>query len=137
MLHRSTFSLFLLALTLVLASVTHVSSASEQPTSAVPDALKGFRGMMIGELVEKGENEFVFRVQKIKRVWKKNKAENPEQAIGKTVTLSLANLIKHHEEKIRKNYAGLKAGDIIEVEALDECVNKLFIKEALKNIEKS
>ncbi|MGB1124673.1 MAG: hypothetical protein ACPG4Q_05655, partial [Phycisphaeraceae bacterium] len=115
----------------------HVSSASEQPTSAVPDALKGFRGMMIGELVEKGENEFVFRVQKIKRVWKKNKAENPEQAIGKTVTLSLANLIKHHEEKIRKNYAGLKSGDMIEVEAFDEGGNKLFVKEALKKIEKA
>ena len=110
-------------------------SANTAPKSEVTEALKGFRGMMVGKLVEKGEDEFVFLVQKIKKVWKKNKAENPEKAIGQEVTISLTELVEKHKERVLKNYAEMEVGDIIVAEAFDTGGETLFAKEWLRKAE--
>jgi hypothetical protein len=110
------------------------ASAGEDDGSGegIPAALKGFRGMMSGRLVEKGESSIVFKAAKIMKVWKGNKAENPEKAVGETMALSLEKVSAHHGERIMKNFRALKAGDRIEVEAFDLGGDRLFIKEWLK-----
>ena len=130
---RITCPVLLLALLMVCTPCFALDqSAKTPPTSEVTEALKGFRGMMVGELVEKGDNEFSFKVQKIKKVWKKNKAENPEKAIGQTITLSLTELVEKHKERILKNYEEMNVGDKIVAEAFDTGGEVLFVKEWLR-----
>ncbi|MBT3637970.1 MAG: hypothetical protein HN531_13600 [Opitutae bacterium] len=116
-----------------------VSHAAFSPASAkyfasgIPDELKGFRGMMSGKLIEKKQGaSFVFRVDRIMKTWKANKAENARKAVGKTIVLSLEKVSKHHGERIMKNYKSLKNGDQIEVEAFDLGSSTLNVKEWLK-----
>jgi hypothetical protein len=98
----------------------------------IPAALEGFKGMMSGTLVKKGDGSLVFKVGKIMKVWKENKAERPETAVGETLTLSLERITAHHKERIMKAYQEMKAGDAIEVEAFDEGGKRLYLKEWLK-----
>ena len=116
-----------------------VSHAAFSPASAkyfasgIPDELKGFRGMMSGKLIEKKQGaSFAFRVDRIMKTWKANKAENARKAVGKTIVLSLEKVSKHHGERIMKNYKSLKNGDQIEVEAFDLGSSTLNVKEWLK-----
>lgn len=101
---------------------------------AIPDALKGFQGMMSGQLIKKGERAIRFKIGKITRKWKGNKAENPEAAVGETITLDLNHLKPHHRERILSNYKGLKEGDEIVLEAFDLGGKTLSINESLKKV---
>jgi hypothetical protein len=99
--------------------------AAEQP--GVPDALVGFRGMMIATLVEKGENQITVKVERITRTWEQNKARNPEAAVGQQAVLVHTKFLPRYE----KNLAELKPGDRIEVEALYDDA-KLYVGEVLR-----
>ena len=61
----------LVTLALVMAGIAVPVQAKKagEAEAGVPVELKGFKGMMIGELIEKGKNSVVFRVGKIKKVW--------------------------------------------------------------------
>ena len=100
--------------------------------NAIPGFLKGFKGMMTGTLVKKGESSFTFKGSGIKKVWKANTAKHPEKAVGMTLTLNLNRISAHHRKKILKNYAELKNGDEIELEAFDLGDRTLSVMEWLK-----
>ena len=87
---------------------------------------------MNGKLIQKKELSFSFRVDRIMKTWKANKAENPKKAVGKTVVLNLEKLSQRHRAEIMKNFELMKNGDQIEVEAFDLGANTLSVKEWLK-----
>lgn len=120
----------LLALSLVIPTL---NAAEGDSASGIPPELKGFEGMVTGELIEKhGKNRLEFKVSGIKRVWKGNQAEQPESAVGKVLTVDLSEVSDHHGERIRKEFKGLRAGDAIEVELFDLGKKRLCVKEWLK-----
>ncbi len=118
-----------------IATIVTVLSLVSVPSFAeegIPAELKGFRGMMSGTLIEKGNASVVFKVGRIMKVWKGNEAEAPREAVGKTLTLSLGKVSDHHRDRIMKNFRGLERGDKIEVEAFDLGGKRLYVKEWLK-----
>ena len=100
----------------------------------IPPELKGFQGMMSGKLTKKGETMIAFKVGKIMKKWKGNRAENPGAAVGKTIILTLEKVTAHHAERILKNYRGLKVGEDIELEAFDVGGEFLAVNEWLKKV---
>jgi len=135
MITRTALACMLLALFFSLSATLASNPVTNQDAPAVPAELNGFRGIMTGKLVEKGDKAFVFEIQKIKKVWKANKAEQPEKAVGQKVTINFNKVIEHHREKIMANYAAMSAGDSIEVEAFDEDGKFLSVKELLRKAE--
>ena len=93
--------------------------AEEVVEKGIPTELKGFKGMMTGTLVGKGEDSCTFRIGAIVKVWKGNAAENPKESVGKTVILSLKKIPPHHGERVLANYREAKPGDAVELEAFD------------------
>ena len=71
--------------------------AAEQ--DLIPAELKGFRGMMSGTLLKKGDTTLDFNVGKVTKVWRQNRAEHPERAVGQTITLSLGEVSAHHKKR--------------------------------------
>ncbi len=96
--------------------------------------MRGFQGMMTGRLLEKRDASLVFEVSKIMKVWKGNKAENPQKAVGQVITLNLNGLRPHHRERIMKNYGRLREGDEIELEAFDRGAGTLSLDGWLKPV---
>ena len=93
--------------------------------------------MMKGKLVAKKETSFVFKIEKIKKTWKGNKAADASKSIGKSITLSLSEVSSHHGGRIMSNYRKMKKGDQIELEAFDLEETNLCIKEWLKKVDES
>jgi len=55
---------------------------------ALPEGLRGFSGQVRGVVTAKGDaNVIGFKVGRILRIWKGNKAEEPELILGRTVTV--------------------------------------------------
>jgi hypothetical protein len=101
------------ALTLTALLLTAAEGA--EAAAALPEALRGFRGMMIGTITAKGQDEFILRVERITRTWKQNRAENPAAAVGQDVVCVLwpkGRLYGRH----RTTLAELKVGDRVLVE---------------------
>lgn len=117
---------------LILNLATYGFAEKKSVSSGIPQELSGFRGMMNGKLIQKKELSFSFRVDRIMKTWKANKAENPKKAVGKTVVLNLEKLSQRHRAEIMKNFELMKNGDQIEVEAFDLGANTLSVKEWLK-----
>lgn len=127
----------LVVITIAGLGATLVAAAEKaKPQQTIPAELKGFKGMMSGKLVKKGKTTLQFKVDKIMKVWEGNKAENPKDAIGKTITLNLDKVSDHHRKTIMKNYRELRNGDPIELEAFDLGGKTLSVKEWLKKTEK-
>ena len=118
----------------VTLGVLAASSGRVHAGEAIPAALKGFQGMMSGKLTKKGETMIAFKISKIMKKWKGNKAENPGAAVGETIVLTLKDISAHHRERLMKNYRGLKVGDDIELEAFDLGGKYLAVKEWLKKV---
>lgn len=78
-----------------------------------PPGLEGFRGILVGELVSKDleKGALVFRMEKVQRVWKANRASNPEESKGKLITVD--GISGRFLDVLRS----LEAGTRIEVEA--------------------
>ena len=84
------------------------------PDSAdAPAGLNGFRGILIGELVSKDveKGTLVFKMEKVKRVWKANQAPAPEKSVGKPLA------VEGIAGKFLDTLLVLEVGDRIEVEA--------------------
>lgn len=110
--------------------------AGEAEPPGVPEALKGFKGMLIGTITAKGAEEFVLEVEKITRTWKANKAENPKAAVGKKAACELWPKGRLYEKQ-KATLAGLKAGDRVLVEPfhLEPDHDHLTVVEELKKLE--
>ena len=109
-----------------------LAEEKDESQQAIPAELRGFQGMMSGKLLKKDKKSFLFKVEKIMKVWKGNKAENPERAIGQRLSLNLNKVSEHHGGRIMKNYRELKEGDQIELEAFDLGQETLCVKEWLR-----
>ncbi|MDA1013911.1 MAG: hypothetical protein O3A00_05585 [Planctomycetota bacterium] len=74
--------------------------------------MKDFKGILVGKLTTKNDDkgQLVIKVESIKRSWNGSKAEDPKQAIGKSLMLQLP-----EKTRLRENFRGLKVGDAIEV----------------------
>jgi hypothetical protein len=96
------------------------------------DALRGLRGMLVGR-VEKTDAEagtLVFKLVKVKKVWRQNKAKQPERAVGRSIKM------KGVFGKFLDVLLVLKPGDTIEVASNHIRGDQLqFAGEWLKKIE--
>ena len=64
-------------------------AARDAAEEGLPDGLKGFSGQVRGVVTAKGDrNTFDFKVGRLLRTWKNNKAENPELIVGRTVLVA-------------------------------------------------
>jgi len=102
--------------------------------AVLPDGIRGFKGLLVGTIVSKGERDFVLRVEKVATVWKQNKAPNPDSVVGKDVMISLrgrSRLLERHLHTLRR----LKAGDRIVVEAFHLEGDRLTVIELLRKAE--
>ena len=111
-----------------------VESLRKEEPCSLPEGIRGSRGMMVGTLVSKTETTFVFKVEKIAKVSKGNKAENPACVVGKELTMALwpkSRLAEQH----KKTLAGLKAGDRVSVEPFHFGGDTLSVVEELKKVE--
>lgn len=71
---------------LVAAAVWVVLSGVSR--AELPDGARGFSGQVRGVVASKGvKNSFQYRVGRVIRVWKGNKAEKPEALVGRTVAV--------------------------------------------------
>jgi hypothetical protein len=62
---------------------------AKEGVPAIPSDLRDFRGMLIGQLVERDieRGTFTVKVDYVSRVWENNKANDPRAAVGKTFTV--------------------------------------------------
>lgn len=60
-----------------------------QPAAALPEELRQFNGMLIGQLVERDveRGTFTVKVDYVARVWENSRARNPRSAVGKTLRI--------------------------------------------------
>lgn len=121
-----------MALVLNLVAMCALAADTKEAGPGIPPELKGFKGMMTGELIEKGETTLVFKVSTIKKVWKANQAEQPGKAAGKTLTVNLKQVSAHHRARIMENFRALRKGDAIELELFDLGEKTLCVKEWLR-----
>jgi len=103
----------------------------------IPAGLRGFEGVLFGNMVEKNEKKgtFTLKVQKVGRVWKANRAERAEEAIGKSLPIELhgeSRLLDQH----RKTLQTLNNDDLVEVEVFHLKDGVLSVIELLKKIDK-
>ena len=79
---RVTCRMVLMAVIALLAAMGSRALAAD----ALPDGVKGFSGRVRGLVTAKGDkNTFTFKVARVLKVWKNNKAEKPEALAGHTV----------------------------------------------------
>ena len=79
------------------------------------DVLRGFRGLVVGRLVEKDveKGTFSVKVDRIVRVWRNNEARNPARAVGTTMQLEGV------EGKFLDKLLVIKRGETLQFGALD------------------
>lgn len=102
---------------LLSAGMSQAFGAEEGEKPTVPEGLRGFRGILRGPVLTKGEGGLVLRLDRIHKVWKGSEAKDPgklETAIGKLVPLRV---LDRSGPRIREAFAAIKAGDGIEVGA--------------------
>jgi len=104
---------------------------TQERASGLPDGMRGFRGMVRGTVVRKGDGEFLLKVQKVLKVWKANKAENPQSAVGKILAIVLPREGRLLEQQ-RKTFRELKVGDQVVVEPFHYKGNALTVVEELR-----
>lgn len=59
---------------------------TQEVKSKIPGELRDFRGMLIGQMIERDveRGTFTVKVDYVSRVWENNRANNPRTAVGKT-----------------------------------------------------
>lgn len=65
------------------------SREAKEEATAIPADLRDFRGMLIGQLVDRDieRGTFTVKVDYVSRVWENNKANDPRVAVGKKFTV--------------------------------------------------
>jgi hypothetical protein len=100
----------------------------------LPAGMKGFSGMLRGKVVSKEKDGFVIQVEKVLKLWKGNKAENPESAVGRKL-LVLPRWVKGDDGKWRPAelhvlfIKRLEVGQTIEIEVVNDEGDLLHILE--------
>jgi len=118
------------------ALLSRACAGEEGRPPALPEGIRGFKGMLVGTIVIKGKRGFVLKVEKVTKVWRQNEAKNPESIIGKEIEVSLwreSRLVERHAQTL----AGLKKGDRVVVEAFHFQGDHLSIVEELRKAERA
>ena len=112
----------------------------DRAAGGLPQGIRGFRGMLEGTIVKKGQRSFVLKVTKTGKTWTQNQAKNPRDAIGKEIEILIQaergvtdrwkNLVKEHLQVL----GTLKAGDRVTVEAFHFGGGHLVVMEELRKI---
>lgn len=101
---------------------------SRMSSETVKTMLSGFRGMLVGTLVEKDveRGTFSIKVEAVPRVWKNNQAAQPKQYIGKEVQASGV------QGRRLDVLVVARKGDTLEFGAFDEGGNTMRVVEVLR-----
>ncbi len=122
------------AVTLAVCLVLCLSVSALADYDKLPKGMKGFSGMVRGKVVSKEKNGIVIKVEKILKLWKGNKAENPESAVGKKL-LVMPRWVKgddgkwHPYELHVRFIKYIKVGQTIDIEIVNEEADALHILE--------
>ena len=106
----------------------------EAASYASREDVEGFRGILEGTLIGKGQDSFVLRVDKVAKVWQSSTAKKPEGLVGKTVVISLAQG-EAPDERLTSALAELKIGDRVTAAAAHRDGNRLAIADLLRKAE--
>lgn len=79
----------------------------------LPDPGASFAGMIRGEVVSKHNRQVVVAVEKVTKVWRTNKADNPESLVGKKVLVNGRTVEGH---PVARFIASLKVGETVEID---------------------
>ena len=82
----------------------------------LPAAAKGFAGMVEGKVVAVKKAKIVIEIQKIGKVWKHSKAEDPESLVGIEAVVVCRKEEDKPAERQLKFLATLAPGDITELD---------------------
>jgi hypothetical protein len=88
----------------------------EARTPRLPDPAAFFAGMIQGKVVAKHDGEVVVAVEKVTKLWRSNKADNPEALIGKKVLVNGPKADSRHGESVARFLATLKVGETVEID---------------------
>jgi hypothetical protein len=123
---------------LCVVAVVAVAAAAEKKEKGptLPDGLKGFSGQLQGVVagVQEDGLGFQLKVDKVTKVWKNNKAKEPEAAVGKTLLIN-AQWVKGENGKWRPNenhvkfIKSLKADENLTIEVRNAEGQRLHILE--------
>jgi len=108
--------------------------------AGLPSGVEGFKGILEGSVVRKGERGFVLKVTRINKTWPQNRARNPRAAVGKEVEIIIQADRAVSERWIQltrehfKVLGALKAGDRVAVEAFHFGGGNLTVVEGLKKL---
>ncbi len=108
----------------------------DAPQGPIPAGLRGFQGILFGKIAEKNADRgtFTLLVQKVGRVWERNRAENADSAVGKSLPVELrreSRLVDQHRQTLEK----LNNGDTVEVEVFHVKDGVLSVMELLRKVE--
>ena len=100
---------------MTLAEDKAVAPKPDAPKEQIPAGATGFAGMISGKVVSKGNNQVLVEVLAIDHTWKHSKAENPEDLVGRQVTIKIVPQVyaktAGYLNRVRKFFALLKVGD--------------------------
>jgi hypothetical protein len=80
------------------------------------EGARGFSGTVEGKVVSVSGTQFVLAVEKVLRVWRENKAENPESLVGTKIVVAAKNPESNHARFIKT----LKVDETISLEVKHE-----------------
>jgi len=89
---------------------------AKAPETLLPEALQGFRGILIGEVTKKDAQRFRLKVVLVVKSWKQSEAVAPKAAVGQEVTVIVPPNTPL-TARLLQTLNGLKAGDSVLVEA--------------------
>ena len=79
----------------------------------LPDPAALFAGMIQGKVAAKLDGQIVVDVEKVTRVWKTNKAKNPESLLGQKVLVRASKEGGRYAKRVAQFLDGLKVGESV------------------------
>jgi len=92
---------------ILIGGMRKVFAEEESATVGLPDGMKGFLGILKGKIVGMTRDSFVLQVDEVVRIWRGNKAENPQASVGKRIRYRV---LDRHRAIVRA-FAKLEVGD--------------------------
>jgi hypothetical protein len=107
--------------------------AREGVPAALPPGVAGFRGVLVGTVAGLSDLNFTLRVSRVEKVYEQNKADNPQNLVGKTVPIAVGRGTRLAEQQVQ-TLKELKVGDRIQVEAFHLVGDSLTVMEELRKV---
>jgi len=101
----------------------------------LPDSLAGFQGVLTGKVLRKMDRGFVLKLERVTQVWEKNKADNPQAALGQHLIILIRSEQGQGAQFLRTLRA-LRVGQDVLVEAFHLGGEHLTVVEQLQALER-